>query len=125
MKVKDYFLKAEKILRDWKGDSYAFGQNVFDQTGKFAQPYGKKASFIVTELGQPWIEKTDLSPHGTEARIELKVPKDPSRYLELQITSLHDRGQLLNGRLLVFRDITERKLVESDYVMSTTAYRGN
>ncbi len=55
--MKDYFLKAEKILRDWKGDSYAFGQNVFDTTGKFAKPYGKKAAFVVTELGQPWIEK--------------------------------------------------------------------
>jgi diguanylate cyclase (GGDEF)-like protein/PAS domain S-box-containing protein len=76
--------------------------------GKIATYIGKNA-FDVFQL---WMETTDLFPDGTETRIELKVPKDPSRYLDLQVTRLQDRSQLLNGRLIVFRDITERKQVE-------------
>jgi len=55
--MKEYFLKAEKILKDWKGDSYTFGEEVLDMTGKYARKYGKKATLVVTELGQSWIEK--------------------------------------------------------------------
>jgi diguanylate cyclase (GGDEF)-like protein/PAS domain S-box-containing protein len=58
------------------------------------------------------IEKIDLLLDEMEARIELKVPKDPSRYLDLRVTPLYDKNQLLNGRLMVFHDITERKQVE-------------
>jgi len=76
--------------------------------GPLASYIGKNAS----DVFQPWIEKTDLVPDKTETRVELKAPKDPTRYLDLQVTSLHDRSQLLNGRLMVFRDITEGKLVE-------------
>ncbi len=42
----------------------------------------------------------------------MTVPLDPSRYLDLRVTPLYDRNQILNGRLMVFRDITERKQVE-------------
>jgi diguanylate cyclase (GGDEF)-like protein/PAS domain S-box-containing protein len=64
------------------------------------------------EVFQPWMEKTDLILEGMETRAELKVPKDPSRYLDLRVTPLYDKHQFLNGRLIVFHDITERKQVE-------------
>jgi diguanylate cyclase (GGDEF)-like protein/PAS domain S-box-containing protein len=64
------------------------------------------------EVFQPWLEKTDLFLEGMETRTELKVPKDPSRYLDLRVTPVYDKQQLLNGRLIVFHDITERKQVE-------------
>jgi diguanylate cyclase (GGDEF)-like protein/PAS domain S-box-containing protein len=76
--------------------------------GKISAYLGKNAF----DVFQPWIEKIDLLPEVAKTRLELKVPKDPSRYLDLQVTPLHDRSQLLNGHLMVFRDITERKLVE-------------
>ena len=63
------------------------------------------------DVFQPWMEKTDLFLEEMETCTELKFPKDPSRYLDLRITPLYD-GQLLSGRLIVFRDITERKQVE-------------
>jgi diguanylate cyclase (GGDEF)-like protein/PAS domain S-box-containing protein len=76
----------------------------------------KKASFYMGknafDVFQPWMEKTDLLLAGPETRTELRVPKDPSRYLDLRVTPLYDKDQLLNGRLMVFRDITERKQVE-------------
>jgi diguanylate cyclase (GGDEF)-like protein len=40
------------------------------------------------------------------------VPRDPSRYLDLRVTPLYDKRLLLNGHLMVFRDVTERKHVE-------------
>src|ERR1044071_9454894 len=76
----------------------------------------EKASFYIGknafEAFQPWLEKTDLLLDGVETRTELRVPKDPSRYLDLRVTPLYDKRQLLNGQLMVFRDITERKHVE-------------
>jgi diguanylate cyclase (GGDEF)-like protein/PAS domain S-box-containing protein len=76
----------------------------------------KKASFYMGknafDVFQAWMEKTDLHLDGMETRTELRMPKDPSRYLDLSVTPLYDKSQLLNGRLMVFRDITERKQVE-------------
>ena len=64
------------------------------------------------DVFRPWMEKTDLFLERGETRTELKVPKDPSRYLDLSVTPLYDQRQILNGRLMVFRDVTERKHVE-------------
>lgn len=77
--------------------------------GKALAYMGKNAF----EVLQPWIEKTDLFLDEVETSVEFKVPLDPSRYLDLRVTPLYDeRSQLLNGHLMVFRDITERKQVE-------------
>jgi len=55
--IKGSIDRAEKVLRGWKGDSYTFGEDVLDATGKYARKYGRKAILVVTELGQGWIEK--------------------------------------------------------------------
>ena len=55
--MKENIERAKKVLRDWKGNSYTFGEDVLDATGKYAKQYGKKAALVVTELGQAWIEK--------------------------------------------------------------------
>jgi diguanylate cyclase (GGDEF)-like protein/PAS domain S-box-containing protein len=75
----------------------------------------KVASYIgqnVSEVFVEWMEEIDFLEERIETRIELKVPKDPSRYLDLRVTPLFDRYGSLNGHLMVFRDITQRKLVE-------------
>jgi diguanylate cyclase (GGDEF)-like protein/PAS domain S-box-containing protein len=74
-----------------------------------ASSYMGKNAF---EVLRPWVEKTDVFLDRMETRSELTVPLDPSRYLDLQVTPLYDRGKILSGRLMVFRDITERKQVE-------------
>jgi diguanylate cyclase (GGDEF)-like protein/PAS domain S-box-containing protein len=76
--------------------------------GKASSFMGKNAFDVLT----PWMEKTELHLDRAETRSELTVPLSQSRYLDLQITPLYDRNQILNGRLMVFRDITERKQVE-------------
>lgn len=69
---------------------------------------GENASDI---LGH-WMEKTDPLRNEHESRTEMRIPNDPSRYLDLRVTPLFDAYQHLNGRLIVFRDVTERKVVE-------------
>ncbi len=66
---------------------------------------GKNAA----EVFDGWMQKTDSLWEEVETRAELEVPGKPSRYLDLFVTPLYDRGHLLNGRLMVFRDVTERK----------------
>jgi PAS domain S-box-containing protein len=75
---------------------------------KVSSYLGKNAYEVFAE----WMNQIDFLEGQIETRIELKVPKDPSRYLDLCVTPLYDRSGSLNGRLMIFRDITERKQVE-------------
>lgn len=76
----------------------------------------KEVSFYIgqnaSEVCVEWMEQIDALWEEKETRTELKVPKDPSRYLDLRVTPLYDRNHFLNGRVMVFREITERKQVE-------------
>lgn len=55
--MKEIMDRAAKMLKEWKGESYIFGENVIDASGKYAKGRGKKALLVVTELGQAWVEK--------------------------------------------------------------------
>ncbi len=48
--------KARALLKDWKGDSYAFGIDVLDKTGVFAKSFGSKALVVCADLGAAWID---------------------------------------------------------------------
>lgn len=75
------------------------------------------ASFIgknVSEALNIWNESTEHLMQGLETRTELRMPNKTSRYLELRVTPLYDNDQRLSGRLIIFRDITDRKEVEND-----------
>jgi diguanylate cyclase (GGDEF)-like protein/PAS domain S-box-containing protein len=76
--------------------------------GRASAYLGKNAYDVL----KPWMAKTNLFVDKDETRSEMTVPLDPSRYLDLSITPLYDRNQILSGHLMVFRDITERKQVE-------------
>lgn len=59
--------KAVQVLKEFKGDSYAFGLNVIDQVGEFASQYGKKALLISnTTYLKPVADKVvaSLERHG-------------------------------------------------------------
>jgi alcohol dehydrogenase class IV len=55
--MKEYVDRAKKVLKNWKGKSYTFGENVLEASGDYARQHGEKALLVVTELGQSWIEK--------------------------------------------------------------------
>jgi diguanylate cyclase (GGDEF)-like protein/PAS domain S-box-containing protein len=62
-----------------------------------------------SEVLNLWMKNVDQLINGSETRTELKIQNNPPRYLDLRVTPLYDKDQRLNGRLLVFRDVTERK----------------
>jgi len=68
----------------------------------------------VSEALNMWTENTDKLMSELETHTELKLPNNLSRYLDLRVTPLYDDDHRINGRLIVFRDVTERKDVEKD-----------
>ena len=74
-------------------------------------------SFIgqnISVILKQWSQNAEHLLNGTETRTELKVTKKTSRYLDLRITTLYDDNHKMNGRLMVFRDVTDRKEVEKN-----------
>jgi alcohol dehydrogenase class IV len=55
--MKESMDQAKKILRDWKGDAYTFGEDALGATGRYAKEYGEKVTLVVTGLGHVWNEK--------------------------------------------------------------------
>ena len=51
---------------------------------------------------------------GLETHTEIKLPGKPARYLDLRVTPLYNDLHTVNGRLIVFRDVTDRKEVEQN-----------
>lgn len=48
--------KASKILVEWKGASYAFGDGALQQVGPLARRFGESVLVAVADLGQQWVE---------------------------------------------------------------------
>jgi diguanylate cyclase (GGDEF)-like protein/PAS domain S-box-containing protein len=75
----------------------------------------KPASLLgkpVSEVMDAWLEDVDSLLNGNETRTELRISRSPSRYMDLRVTPIYDRHQVLTGRLLVFHEVTDRKTVE-------------
>jgi diguanylate cyclase (GGDEF)-like protein len=69
---------------------------------------GKPASEALVS----WLGQAESVLSGGKARTELRLPTVPARYPDLHMTPLLDKHQQPKGRLMVFRDITDRKQVE-------------
>ncbi len=54
--MKELMKQARKILVEWKGTSYAFGDGALKKVGSFAKPLGKNTLIVVADLGQQWVE---------------------------------------------------------------------
>ncbi len=67
----------------------------------------------ISEVLNLWSHNPDQFLNG-ETRTEVKLPRKPSCYLDLRVTPLYDSSQKLSGRLIVIRDVTDRKEVEKD-----------
>jgi diguanylate cyclase (GGDEF)-like protein/PAS domain S-box-containing protein len=75
------------------------------------------ASFIgrnILDVITIWNDSTEHLLNGLETRTEMRLPNLPSRYLDLRVTPLYDDDKILSGRLIIFRDVTDRKEVEKD-----------
>lgn len=52
----DEMRAAEKFIREWKGDSYLFGETVLDRVGSLIGEYGYNALLVVSSAN-PWIHE--------------------------------------------------------------------
>ena len=70
--MERWIAAAEKMLTEWKGDSYTFGFGVLERTGEQARKFGKRTLLIAAELGESWVSgflqtsKDSLSAQGVE-----------------------------------------------------------
>jgi diguanylate cyclase (GGDEF)-like protein/PAS domain S-box-containing protein len=68
----------------------------------------------ISDVLSLWSYNVDQLLDGSETRTEIRLPGRPSQYLDVRVTQLYNDRQVLNGRLIVFRDVTDRKEVEKD-----------
>lgn len=105
-------------------ESMSDGVVVVDEKGRIVDINPAMKSFLneepaeligrsISEVLNPWSHKVDQLLDGFETRTEITVPGKPSRYLDLRITPLYNDRQVLTGRLIVFRDVTDLKEVEN------------
>jgi diguanylate cyclase (GGDEF)-like protein/PAS domain S-box-containing protein len=119
------FMDLLPIARGHLIESMSDGVLVLDERGRIVDINPAMSNFLDDEpasfIGQNvsailkyWSQNSDQLLNGMETRTELKIPKRPSSYLDLRITPLYDDDKKVNGRLMVFRDVTDRKEVEKD-----------
>jgi diguanylate cyclase (GGDEF)-like protein/PAS domain S-box-containing protein len=80
---------------------------------------GTAASFLgrhVSDVMKGWAEMSQVIGENDATRTEIRLQHDSSRYLDLRMTPIFDEKDQLSGRIIVSRDITERKQVEKDLV---------
>jgi alcohol dehydrogenase len=80
--------RAQKMLRDWKGEAYTFGFDVLNKVGDYAAYQGRRALVISSGLGKAWISKPlaavgeSLGGRGIEfERIRGAAPNAPQEDL--------------------------------------------
>jgi diguanylate cyclase (GGDEF)-like protein/PAS domain S-box-containing protein len=121
--LRTHFMELIPVARSYLIENMRDGVLVLDAQNRIVDINPAMESFVegrvssylgknAADVFHTWMQHTDFFLETAETSTEFKVPKDPSRYLDLRVTPLYDRGKLLNGRLMVFRDITDRKLVE-------------
>jgi diguanylate cyclase (GGDEF)-like protein/PAS domain S-box-containing protein len=123
--LRHQFMDLLPVARGHLIESMSDGILVLDEHSRIVDINPAMSNFLEDEptslIGQPvavvlelWGQQTEQLLNGMETRTELKIPKKPFRYLDLRITPLYDDNHKMNGRLMVFRDITDRKEVEKD-----------
>lgn len=114
------FLHLVPVARDRLIEAMADAMIVVDRAGRIIDlnPAAKRLfgppaqinALLAETLNWPALIKAAQS--SNPARIELNCPAHPERFFDITINPLYDRNNQLSGRILVFREITERKRVE-------------
>ena len=119
------FMDLVPVARGHLIESMSDGVLVLDEYGRIVDINPAMQNILENEpasyLGQNaavilklWEQNVEQLLNGIETRTELKIARKQSSYLDLRITPLYDDNHRMNGRLMVFRDITDRKEVEKD-----------
>lgn len=71
---------------------------------------GKK----LTEVFKDWPQLLERYLRASEVHEEIQIPADPPRTFELVISTLYNRFNTLEGRVIVAHEITEQKWLQND-----------
>ena len=66
------------------------------------------------DVFRAWPELIDRFLRADETHEEIQIPGEPPRTVELVISHLYNRFNILEGRVIVAHDITDHKLLEND-----------
>lgn len=110
------------VARDAVIESMGDGVIVLDAQDRIAdinpaarQMIGVTGSPVGLRIGAVLPAWPDIATHvgnGTEGRSEIRLGGDAAAYLDVRIAPLHDQQGYATGRVVLLRDITERKLVD-------------
>jgi diguanylate cyclase (GGDEF)-like protein/PAS domain S-box-containing protein len=93
---------------------------------KTAQKWlGKTLDEIVGEdpikVFHGWPQLINRFLTANETHEEIQIPGDPPRTLDLTVSAIYDRFNVLDGRIIVAHDVTERKWLENDLIYANEA----
>ena len=66
------------------------------------------------EVFHDWPQLINRFLTANETHEEIQIPGDPPRTLDLTVSAIYDRFNILDGRIIVAHDVTERKWLEND-----------
>ena len=123
--LRHQFMDLIPVARGHLIESMSDGVLVLDEQNRIVDINPAMSNFLEDEpnsfIGQNvsailkhWTPNADQLLNGMETRTELKISKKQASYLDLRITYLYNDDHKINGRLMVFRDVTDRKEVEKD-----------
>ncbi len=112
------FLRLAPIARNRLIEAMADAMLVVDREGRVVdfnpaaqRLFAPQINHLLTETLN-WPDLLYACQREESARIELSCPHHPDRFFDITIDLLRDRRGEIGGRMLVFREITERKRSE-------------
>ncbi len=114
------FMDLLPVAREQLIEHMSDGVLVVDDRGRIADINPAMKEFVPDEPGSligrniadvmhHWVDGIEYLLSGMETRTEIRSIQKPTRYFDLRVTPLRDENRALNGHLIVFRDVTNRK----------------
>lgn len=93
---------------------------VLDANSVAQKMLGKSLDEIIgkdpLEVFREWTQLINRFLTANETHEEIQIPGDPPRTLELTVSALYNQFNVLEGRVIVAHDVTERKWLENDLI---------
>jgi len=70
--------------------------------------------FLARDVFVDWPELLERYQNISDIREEIEIPGEPPRTLEITVSGIYNRFTIIEGRVIVARDITQRKMMEDE-----------